>query len=170
VTLLLVDGLRTDVTCKSMTRAYRTILQQGTTAYTRIVRHILEHPPPDNAFIMHCTAGKDRTGVLGALLLTLCGVSDEIVAEEYSLTEQGLGEWLEYLVQAVKTRTGVSDDAARKMAGSRKENMAGALKMMHAEFGGPEGYFTNMCGLKEEEVVKIKKWLIVDEKAVCGVN
>jgi protein tyrosine/serine phosphatase len=152
-----------------MTRAYRTILQQGSTAYTRIIRHILERPPPENALIMHCTAGKDRTGVLGALLLSLCGVSDDIVAEEYSLTAQGLGDWLEYLVQAVMKQGGTSEDAARRMAGSRKENMAGALKMMHTEFGGAEGYFTKTCGLTVEEVEKVKSLLIVDEKPVCGV-
>jgi protein tyrosine/serine phosphatase len=118
---------------------------------------------------MHCTAGKDRTGVLGAVLLSLCGVSDDIVAEEYSLTEQGLGDWLEYLVKAVITQTGASEEAARRMAGSRKENMAGALKMMHAEFGGAEGYLTKTCGFTAEEVEKVKALLVVDEKPVCGV-
>jgi protein tyrosine/serine phosphatase len=147
-----------------MTRAYRTILEQGTTAYTRILRHILEHPPPKNAFIMHCTAGKDRTGVLGALLLSFCGVDDETVAEEYSLTEKGLGDWLDYLVQAIITRTGIGEAAARNMAGSRKINMVSALKMLHAEFGGAEGYFKNKCGLSDEELRKMKDYLVVDKE------
>jgi len=44
--------------------------------------------------IVHCTAGKDRTGVLCALILSLCGVDDEVVAYEYSLTEVGMpAEW-----------------------------------------------------------------------------
>ena len=40
--------------------------------------------------IIHCTAGKDRTGVICALILSFCGVPDDVVAYEYSLTEQGL--------------------------------------------------------------------------------
>jgi protein tyrosine/serine phosphatase len=48
--------------------------------------------------IIHCTAGKDRTGVICALILSLCGVSDDGVAYEYSLTEQGLAESKETLV------------------------------------------------------------------------
>jgi protein tyrosine/serine phosphatase len=144
-----------------MTRAYKAILQQGTVAYGQIARHILHLPPPGNAFIMHCTAGKDRTGVLGALLLSLCGVSDDVVAEEYSLTERGLGDWLEELVRAVVLQTGVDEEAARRMAGSRKESMLGALEMLRTDFGGAEGYF-RMCGLSEDEVLKVRETLIVD--------
>ncbi len=43
--------------------------------------------------VMHCFAGKDRTGVLAALTLSLLGVADEDVAREYALSEaaqQGL--------------------------------------------------------------------------------
>jgi protein tyrosine/serine phosphatase len=48
--------------------------------------------------IIHCTAGKDRTGVICALILSICGVSDETVAYEYSLTEEGLAELKDTLI------------------------------------------------------------------------
>jgi protein tyrosine/serine phosphatase len=49
--------------------------------------------------IIHCTAGKDRTGVICALVLSLCGVDDEIVAQEYSLTDRGLStEWKDSVI------------------------------------------------------------------------
>ncbi|KAG1488948.1 hypothetical protein G6F54_011792 [Rhizopus delemar] len=43
------------------------------------------------SIIVHCTAGKDRTGIFGMLLLGLCGVDDEIIANEYALSN--LGYW-----------------------------------------------------------------------------
>jgi hypothetical protein len=49
--------------------------------------------------MLHCTAGKDRTGVFIALLLSLCGVDDDTVATEYNLTEQGLAHWKEKAVE-----------------------------------------------------------------------
>lgn len=58
---------------KGRVRAYKAVLEQGTTACTRIIRHVLSHPPPSNAFIVHCTVGKDRTGILCALPLLFAG-------------------------------------------------------------------------------------------------
>jgi protein tyrosine/serine phosphatase len=43
------------------------------------------------SLIVHCTAGKDRTGIFGMLLLGLCGVDEEIIANEYALSN--LGYW-----------------------------------------------------------------------------
>jgi protein tyrosine/serine phosphatase len=143
-------------------------LEQGTTAYTRIIRHVLAYPPPNNAFIVHCTAGKDRTGVLCALLLSLCGVEDDIVAGEYALTEAGLGAWTELLVSAVMSWSeDIEEEAARRMVGAKKESMIGALKMLQEDYGGAEKYFKEKCGLNDEEIEKIKDYLIVGEKPVC---
>lgn len=50
--------------------------------------------------IIHCTAGKDRTGVICAMVLSLCGVKDEIIAQEYALTDLGLSmEWKESVIE-----------------------------------------------------------------------
>ena len=38
--------------------------------------------------LVHCTHGKDRTGVLVALLLHICGAEKETIAKEYSLSER----------------------------------------------------------------------------------
>lgn len=155
---------------KGRIRAYKTVLEEGTTAYTRIIRHVLSHPPPNNAFIVHCTAGKDRTGVLCALLLSLCGVEDDIVAGEYALTEAGLGAWTELLVSTVmKWSADIEEEAARRMVGAKKESMIGALKMLKQDYGGAEQYFKKKCGLSDDEIEKIKGCLIVDETPVCKV-
>lgn len=51
------------------------------------------------AFLVHCTAGKDRTGVFAALVLQLMGVGYEEIAEEYALTEVGLRDWKPIVVE-----------------------------------------------------------------------
>lgn len=44
--------------------------------------------------LIHCSLGKDRTGVISALILSLCGVSDEDVAKDYSFSEKELAPLL----------------------------------------------------------------------------
>ncbi len=73
---------------KGFTRAYTDILNNAPESYRTILLHLANEP--EKPLILHCTAGKDRTGVICALVLSLCGVDDEIVAHEYSLTEVGL--------------------------------------------------------------------------------
>ncbi len=42
--------------------------------------------PPGYPLVFHCAAGKDRTGVLSALVLDLLGVRREVIVEDYVLT------------------------------------------------------------------------------------
>ncbi|KAB5550006.1 protein-tyrosine phosphatase-like protein [Coniochaeta sp. 2T2.1] len=158
---------------------YKDILESGAAAYETILRHVLEHPPHQEpskvgeegeAFLIHCTAGKDRTGVFCALVLSLCGVADEIVADEYALSERGLGAWMEHLVGVVVARTGVTEEQAWKMAGARRESILDALRFVKEEWGGVEEYFEKMCRVSREDLEKIKGLLVVEEEPVCGLN
>ncbi|KJR89058.1 uncharacterized protein SPSK_06536 [Sporothrix schenckii 1099-18] len=150
---------------KGMVNAYRAILTEGAASYGIILRHILEDArvAKQQCFIIHCTAGKDRTGVLGALLLSVCGVPDLVVAEEYNLTEAGLGQWTELLVQAVLKQGATSEEGARRMVGARKDSMLDTLKMLREEFGGAAAYMETKCGLTKEEVGEIVDFLVVKE-------
>jgi protein-tyrosine phosphatase len=47
--------------------------------------------------VMHCSAGKDRTGVLSALVLAFLGVPDETIVEDYALSAAAMGRLLERL-------------------------------------------------------------------------
>jgi protein-tyrosine phosphatase len=47
--------------------------------------------------VMHCSAGKDRTGVLSALVLAFLGVPDETIVEDYALSAAAMGNLLERL-------------------------------------------------------------------------
>src|SRR5207245_1879248 len=53
---------------------------------------------PDGGVLFHCHAGKDRTGLVAALLLALAGTPDEIIAQDYHLSYTYLlptfDEWL----------------------------------------------------------------------------
>lgn len=84
-----------------VTRAYQDILRSAPQSYRHVLLHLAEKP--EQPCVIHCTAGKDRTGVLGALILDLTGVDKDTIAREYALTELGLEAWrptvVEHLLQ-----------------------------------------------------------------------
>lgn len=63
------------------------ILELGGPAFRRFFEHIRDKP--SEPCLIHCTMGKDRTGLACALVLALAGCDDETVAAEYALTQLG---------------------------------------------------------------------------------
>lgn len=78
--------------------------------YARILEHLAGDSSPPTPVLIHCTAGKDRTGVICALILSLCGVEDEIVAHEYSLTNLGLKSRHLEIIAHLKNEAAFKDD------------------------------------------------------------
>lgn len=91
--------------------AYRDIATHGAAAYRVIFRRLLdvaargesiaEADVDGPGLIFHCTAGKDRTGVFGALVHKLVGVDDDTICWEYALTEPGLGRWRDQFIKRI---------------------------------------------------------------------
>lgn len=65
----------------SFLESYREVFQQ-------MLRWVLENL--GQPFLVHCTAGKDRTAVAVALLLSIAGVPKESIAHEYAVTRIGI--------------------------------------------------------------------------------
>ncbi|KAL9083154.1 MAG: hypothetical protein Q9165_008641 [Trypethelium subeluteriae] len=103
---------------EGFTHAYADILRAGAPSFSNIFMHLAHVPSP---CLVHCTAGKDRTGVFVALLLSLLGCSDEIVADEYALTEQGLAEKKSIFVERLLQTEALKGDqkGVENMVGSR---------------------------------------------------
>lgn len=102
--------------------AYRHILSSDPTAYRTIFKHLLSSPNPDPC-VIHCTAGKDRTGVICALILMLAGVKDEDIATDYALTTEGLAPMreniLHYLMKDKASMAGGGRERAENMLNSK---------------------------------------------------
>lgn len=81
--------------------AYRDILSQGGAAYRTTFRYLVslaEGSVEGKGALIHCTAGKDRTGVFFGILFDFLGVPREHIATEYNLTEPGLAGVREEIV------------------------------------------------------------------------
>ncbi|KAA6413855.1 MAG: hypothetical protein FRX48_02217 [Lasallia pustulata] len=139
------------------TRAYHDILRSAPPSYRRILLHLAEKP--HQPCVIHCTAGKDRTGVLAALILELAGVDQDTIAHEYALTELGLKAWRPTVVEHLLQNPALEGnrEGALNMVSARAENMLAALEMIREIYGGAEAYVKEKCGLSEEDIARIRQ-------------
>ena len=73
---------------------YRAILVRHADAIRSVIEILAD--PANLPAMVHCTAGKDRTGMVVALLLSVAGVDDETIVNDYALTGANLTEeWME---------------------------------------------------------------------------
>lgn len=95
--------------------------------------------------VFHCTAGKDRTGVLTALLLAVVGVNDASIVADYARSEAAMPQLVAWYVAnrpAESDSVRDSDDAARRPTMDAKpEWMQQVLIDMRDCYGGVEQYF-----------------------------
>jgi protein-tyrosine phosphatase len=66
-------------------RHYVTSLAERTETLAAVIGHLAarENLPA----VFHCTAGKDRTGMVAALVLSIVGVPDDVIVHDYTLTD-----------------------------------------------------------------------------------
>jgi protein-tyrosine phosphatase len=90
-----------------------------------------------NPVLFHCQAGKDRTGIIAALLLSLAGVSDQAILEDYALSDTYLAS-----LYARLAAQAAPDQLSRVLADSAcpPQRLAALLDYWQEQEGGLTGY------------------------------
>jgi len=110
--------------------------------------------------LFHCTAGKDRTGVVAALLLTWLGVDRELVLDDFELTEQYAGHQMhEQMFQRMLER-GMSPEAAAGMLHATRASMQSALDELDSRYGGIERYLRDDAGVDADTLRTLRQGLL----------
>ncbi|MEO8541236.1 MAG: tyrosine-protein phosphatase [bacterium] len=108
-------------------------------------------------FLVHCTAGKDRTGVLLGLIMEVLGCSDEDIANEYGLSDANTDALIAYLVSSGRQLEGSEDEIRARLA-TPPEKMAGFLKLMREKYGSAAGFLLSQ-GVSQEEIDRVREVL-----------
>jgi len=111
----------------------------------------------EGAIVFHCTAGKDRTGIIAALLLLAIGVSDEIIVEDYALTGTVAGTLIAQLRTAA-IGNGASADAIDRVLASEAKTMRELLRHLDARYGGIDAYLLQI-GLAHSTIIRLRSRL-----------
>ena len=129
-----------------MRDSYRNYVRYNTPSFRALFAHLLEDRAP---LVIHCTAGKDRTGFACALILHALGVTDEVIAEDYLLTNR-------FYRRDPGVSSDLPDEVGRVLGSVEGSFLAAAFEAIRADYGDLEGYFSDGLGLGAGERVSLR--------------
>ena len=124
-----------------MRDSYRSYVRQNTKSFRALFAHLLEDRAP---LVIHCTAGKDRTGFACALILHVLDVPDELIAEDYLLTNR-------FYRRDPTVSSDLPEEVTQVLARVEASFLAAAFDAIRDDYGDLESYFRNGLGLGLQE-------------------
>jgi protein-tyrosine phosphatase len=124
-----------------MRDSYRSYVRHNTPSFRALFAHLLEDRAP---LVIHCTAGKDRTGFACALILHALGVPDDLIAEDYLLTNR-------FYRRDPTASSDLPDDVRQALGSVEASFLAAAFDVIGADYGGLENYLSDGLGLGARE-------------------
>src|SRR5690606_26221954 len=131
---IVAGGPRTDPSSIDLRALYRTILADHGAQLGLAIRAVAQADAP---VIVHCTAGKDRTGLVVALSLLALDVPLEDVVADYELTGRHLeGEWTARMVRRLRRfRVEVTPNLLEVVAASPGPVLVDTFEWLEARHG-----------------------------------
>ena len=88
----------------------------------------------EKGVLFHCTAGKDRTGVVSAIILMICGADRDDIVSDYVVSR-------EYNKEKLKAFLAAHPDVDKNIVLANEKSMNGFIDLFTERFGTVEGYF-----------------------------
>lgn len=136
--------------------SYRRMLDEGQATF-RYVCEVLTEPGALPA-VIHCTAGRDRTGVVAALLLAVLGVADAEIARDYALSGAYLRPHLPRFARLAE-QAGIDAERLARVLDTSEEAMAACLAYLRARYGSAEAYL-RAAGVSAERLHRLRTLLL----------
>ena len=129
-----------------MRESYRNYVRHNTHSFRALFGHLVQDRAP---LVIHCTAGKDRTGFACALLLYALDVPDDVIAEDYLLTNR-------FYRRDPSSATDLPDDVREAIGTVDGSFLAAGFDAVRADYGDLETYFRDGLNVGERERAELK--------------
>jgi protein-tyrosine phosphatase len=126
---------------------YLGMLSEGTETITAAVRLLAD--PTNQPAVYHCSVGKDRTGVLSALVLGFLGVPDDIIVDDYALSYEAMILMLAHLKERYPDASEIVDRYEPVILSAEPASMAGFVAGVRDRHGTFDALATSL-GLSSE--------------------
>lgn len=138
------------------------IATQGAAEIGEVMRRLARGDEPA---VIHCSAGKDRTGVTVAVLMTLLGAPRDAVEREYVRSDEAAGQQLERMKARERTGTPsgfLSLDPAvlRTLLGAKTEYLEAAFRAIDEQYGSFDAYTRNGLKITPDQIQALRAKLL----------
>jgi protein-tyrosine phosphatase len=121
----------------------------------RVITTLAETTAPA---VYHCAAGKDRTGVVSAVLLGLLGVADEVIVADYALTQDNLDQIIERLLSTEGYQTMLSALPPDTLH-AQPQTMVSLLEKLGGKYGSMQAY-AEAAGVPAAAINQLRRRLV----------
>jgi protein-tyrosine phosphatase len=140
---------------------YLHMLKRSAPSLGRILSGLADEPRLPAVF--HCAAGKDRTGMVAALLLSVLGVPEEDILDDYELTSRyRTSERLDAVMARLRSERGVAPEVAAGILRTPRWAMQSALADIRQGYGGVEDYLTGPAAVDPSVPDRLRRLLLTD--------
>lgn len=147
----------------TLAELYLTILKEGPQQFATFASRVSQAAAAGESVLVHCTAGKDRTGVACALILDTAGVERDAIVDNYAQSQAYLaGPWADGMIAALK-KAGVPDDPRliALVTTTPPDAIVGALNWVDTNYGGSKQYLL-AAGTSEADIAGVIAALLGD--------
>lgn len=136
----------------------------GKSGYRRFLSELLSLEE-GRSVLFHCTQGKDRTGIAAMLILSALGVSEDIITEDYMLTNifnsERIAKERKMLEMSGKLPEDKIDDFLMVMDKVKETSMTGVILHIKEKYGSVNNYIVTELGISESEIAELKNKFLV---------
>ena len=134
-------------------KRYLGYLEFGPTSWLRLFGILADEE--NLPVVLHCTAGKDRTGVSTAFLLSILGVSRDIIEADYLLTNLDTERQADFIESTVGYPEGYNREKMISIAGVPKDAMKDFLDGVESKWGSVVNYLEKI-GVTQEQMDQVR--------------
>lgn len=141
-----------------MRHIYKTQTEDRAQCFAEVLKYLTE--ASEYPLLYHCTNGKDRTGFMTYLILSILGVNEDVILSDYSLTNLTFDESYNLLGNIMSEELGIENYHLWEFYGVKPDWLKISMDYVNTNFGNVETYLMEKTDLREKDFKKIRDNLL----------
>ena len=131
-------------------------------AFIQTIVNMVKSGVEDRAVYWHCSQGKDRTGLGSTFLLLALGADEELIMEDFNISNLYYQEEIDTLIEMLRARGGNEDDfdTVRAFVGVSNKNYRNTLDSIVRNYGSLKEYVSNVIMVSEDDINLLKAYFL----------